>query len=147
MLVYAITNIANWETQNAELLAGALVETVAIEPLSWYEFRTVVIEEGGSRAELAGLYDTGGFFDELKSMLETGNYDKYLALRDDAGDVVVLSAATKSAIVAVINGRKIRLIDEAAAISDESAPETVTAANVTSALSAAGYTWSGSAWG
>lgn len=125
---------SNWPSETSSNLAAAVVQPVAFEPLTWFELRNESISNGGDRADLAQLYNTGGFFDLLRASLEAGDWAGIQDLKEDAGDVVTLSTPTKQAIVATLDAHKLRLIDVVAGELGEIAPETVSATQVDSAL-------------
>lgn len=135
-----------WPSTSSADLSSAITEDRRLKSLSILEFFQAIIAAGGIQAELAPLYEYQKLIEHLERSLANGDLPAVQVCVGLAGDLESLSQATTDAIDAVIAANSLSLVDVVAEELGEDAPETVTAADVTTTMNDAGYTWNETRW-
>ncbi len=147
-LKYAIFRVNSYASKTAEQLATALVADAALTPVRLTTAFQEAFEAGASLNELGKVYSqmNNEFVINLRDALHQGDLVQTSILIAIAVDQLQWSQATQDAVDSVLNTYTLTLVEQVANEFGEGAPESLSAADVTSALNAAGYTWNGSAW-
>lgn len=124
----------DWPQQTSADLATAIVQPAALTGMRLLTFFQQIIAAGGVQAELAPLYERGQFIVNLEENLTNGDLAGVQTLASLAADLVTMSETTTDAIDAVIAANSLRLVDVVAMELGETAPETVSEADVDEAL-------------
>lgn len=125
---------SNWSKTSSADLVAAIQQPTALRPMTLLDFFQRLLAAGAIKSEIAPLYDRSEFIRDLKDNLQSGDLAGVAALASLAEDIVTLSQTTIDAIASVLSTNSLRLVDVVAAELGETAPKTVTAADVDAAL-------------
>ncbi len=136
------------QMSSAELAAAISAESSELEPITLTTAFGEAVAAGAVVAELAQMWKYGEFIATLRKLLHDGdiagvqNMILSGSLMTENG-AVIWSQTTVDALNAVVasHAYTIRPIDLVANEMGETAPETVSEADVTTALNNAGYNW------
>lgn len=130
----ACYRVTNWAATSSADLATAVVQPAALSSMRLLSFFQQIVAAGGDQTELAPLYDRSQFIIHLEENLMNGDLAGVQTLASLAADLVTMDQATIDAIEAVIAANSLRLVDVVATELGETAPETVSEAEVDEAL-------------
>lgn len=136
---------SGWRSMSAAQLAAALNAPAALTPMTLEQFFAAVVAQGGAPTELAKLWPFQQYIVWANEGLNAGDYARVMALL--ATIPVEMDGATQTAISAVVAAATLPAVAHFwPADAQDAPPVTVTAQDVSDALTAAGYVWSNGAW-
>lgn len=142
---YIIFQLPGWAEKDVSpaALATEAAQPYDLIPATLIQLFQEAVALGADPAEMAKLWSYNNYIDWAEDSLAAGNLANMQALI--ATMPGSLEADTIVAIAAAITART-RAAYVALWPEGETPPESISAADVTEALTDAGYTWSGSAW-
>lgn len=147
MIYTSITRVFpvnEWRDQEAQRLATAILQPVALRPMSLMDLFQLSVAQGALTVEFRSIWGYGEFVKRTEEALQGGNLVGAVGLLQVCP--VSFSPQTLAAIQAILAANTLRVVDVAAAERREAAPVTVTTDDVIAALAAAGYQWDGLFW-
>lgn len=126
----------NWLQTSSADLATAISTASALQGTRLTEAFQAAVAAGASLSELGACYSqmNNEFVVNLRDALHDGDLTQVSVLVAIAADQLSWSQTTINALNGIIAARSLRLVDVVAAELGETAPETVTAADVDAAL-------------
>jgi hypothetical protein len=145
MIIYSVYRRNEWKTKTAETLAAEISAPAALVKFAnLTSFFGALVAAGADAADLKAAWAFSQFIQRFEEALQAGSLGAVQALV--ATIPFELSAASAQALNDLIAANTLRLIDVVAAEQGEPAPESVSAADVTAALTEAGWAWDGESW-
>lgn len=136
---------SGWRSMSAAQLAAALNAPAALAPMTLEQFFAAVVGAGGVPSELAKFWPYQQYVIWVNEALNAGDYQRVMALL--ATMPVALDSATQTAVSTVMAAATLPAVAHYwPADAQDAPPVTVTAQDVSDALTAAGYVWSNGAW-
>jgi hypothetical protein len=136
---------STWRSMTAAELAATLNAPKALAKMTLEQFFAGCAAAGGDPSELAKLWPFQQYIVWANEGLNAGDYQRVMALL--ATIPVELNEATQTAISAVVTAATLPAVAHFwPADAQDAPPVTVTAQDVSDALTAAGYVWSNGAW-
>lgn len=128
--------VNNWQQTSSVDLVTAITSVTALEPTRLTDAFQAAVAAGASLGELGKCYSqmNNEFVVNLRDALHDGDLTQVSVLVTIAADQLSWSQTTIDALNGIIAARSLRLVDVVAAELGETAPETVTAADVDAAL-------------
>lgn len=143
--IWRLYGAGEWRGMTAAELAAALNAPAALTPMSLEQFFAAVVGAGGNPSELAKLWPYQQYVIWANEALNAGDYTRTMALLATIPET--LNETTQAAITAVIAGATMAAVEKLWPPDSEDSPVTpVTSEHVATALTDAGFSWSGEVW-